>query len=96
MPQAYRLGDLCTGHDSREPTAATISSGDVFVNGAGLVREGDTLAPHGCHDDDPEARVIAVGSGSVFVNGKPAARSGDPVSCGGFAADGSEDVSIGD
>ena len=96
MPKAYRLGDLCTGHDSRKATAAMESSEDVFVNGEGLVREGDAIEPHGCYNNDPTKRFLATGSGSVFINGKPAARSGDPISCGGFADLGSDDVYIGD
>ena len=95
MSQAYRLGDLCTGHDSRKPTTAVEASSDVFVNGAGLVREGDALLPHGCYNNDPAKRVVLTGSATVFVNDKPAARSGDPISCGGFAEEGSDDVVIG-
>lgn len=92
MPRAYRLGDRCTGHGRRKPTATVESSGDVFINAAGAARQGDALEPHGCRS----ARVITGGSGTVFINGKPAARSGDAISCGGTAGEGSQNVWIGD
>ncbi|WP_372575190.1 PAAR domain-containing protein [Ruegeria jejuensis] len=95
MSQAYRVGDLCTGHDSHDPTGAVEGSTTVFANGLGLVREGDQIEPHGCYNNDPAKRVLASGSSTVFVNGRPAARSGDPISCGGFADAGSDDVNIG-
>nr|WP_299847061.1 PAAR domain-containing protein [uncultured Paracoccus sp.] len=96
MPKAYRRGDLDTGHDGRPATPATEASDDVWVNGARLVRQGDALAEHGCATGESKGRVVAAGSGTVFVNSRAAARSGDPISCGGFADEGSDDVSIGD
>lgn len=47
MPAAHRLGDNDTGHDACPPTALSSASGDVFINGKGAGRVGDTYAPHG-------------------------------------------------
>lgn len=95
MPKATRLGDNDTGHDACSPTALVSASGDVFINGKGAGRVGDTYAPHVCDVHPSHSGHISSGSSSVFINGKAAARVGDPVSCGGSAAQGSPDVFIG-
>jgi uncharacterized Zn-binding protein involved in type VI secretion len=51
--------------------------------------------PDGCKHHDTHERSISGGSGTVFINGQPAARVGDGIDCGGAAASGSGDVSIG-
>ncbi len=71
------------------------ASGDVFINGKGAGRVGDTYAPHGCVTHTSHAGHIASGSSTVNINGKQAARIGDPVSCGGSACEGSPNVFIG-
>lgn len=95
MPAAHRLGDNDTGHDACPPTALVSASADVFVNGKGAGRVGDSYAPHGCVVHAPHSGQVAAGSATVYINGKAAARVGDPVSCGGSVAEGSGDVFIG-
>jgi uncharacterized Zn-binding protein involved in type VI secretion len=95
MPAATRLGDMDTGHDACPPTALVTASPNVFTNGKGQGRVGDSYAPHGCPAHPTHSGVIAAGSGSVFINGIPAGRIGDPVSCGGSVAEGSPNVFIG-
>lgn len=95
MPDAHRLGDNDTGHDACPPTALSSASGDVFINGKGAGRVGDTYEPHGCKAHPSHAGAVASGSSTVFINGRPAARVSDPVTCGGTAAAGSSDVFIG-
>ncbi|HBK27298.1 MAG TPA: PaaR repeat-containing protein [Dialister sp.] len=95
MSAATRLGDKDTGHDSCPPTALISASSDVFINGKGAGRVGDSYAPHGCHVHSSHPGSISSGSGSVHINGKPAARIGDSVSCGGSVQEGSPDVFIG-
>ncbi len=99
MPQAARLGDICTGHACFPPRANIQGSPDVFINGIPAHRQGDAWAVHCCtHPDIPHgchASVLASGSGSVYINGKQAGRVGDPVACGGTVATGSGDVFIG-
>lgn len=68
------------------------SSGNVFVDGHGVVRVGDTVEGHG--PGIHAAAVIVSGSGSVFVNGIAVCRAGDLASCGD-AASGSSDVFAG-
>lgn len=95
MPAVTRKGDTCTGHGAWPPRNSTGGSGNVFVNGIAVHRQGDSWAVHcdplpSCHDS-----VLAVGSGSVFANGKALGRVGDPVACGSTVASGSEDVFAG-
>lgn len=95
MAQATRLGDNNTGHDACPPVPLVRASGNVFVNGKGLGRIGDTYASHGCPDHAPHSGQISSGSSSIFANGINAARIGDSVSCGGSVAEGSSNVWIG-
>lgn len=92
---ATRIGDCCTGHDACAPVPLVTGSDDVFVNGIGAGRKGDTYASHGCIAHTGHSDVIVGGSESVFINGMPAARTGDAVSIGGSVRDGSPDVFIG-
>lgn len=66
------------------PTTQTsdVGSPDVFVEGTGVVREGDTMISH--PDGDPcvgspvnHAPALSTFSPNVFVNGKPIGRIGD-------------------
>ncbi len=95
MSNATRLGDLDTGHDACPPTALVTASSNVFINGRGAGRVGDSYAAHGCINHPSHSGVIASGSSSVFINGKAAGRIGDAVSCGGSVASGSSNVFIG-
>lgn len=95
MSNATRLGDLDTGHDACPPTALISASTNVFINGKGAGRVGDSYAAHGCVNHPSHSGVIASGSSSVFINGRAAGRIGDAVSCGGSVAEGSSNVFIG-
>ena len=95
MPKATRLGDNDTGHDACPPTALITASADVFINGKGAGRRGDTYAPHSCVVHPPHSGNVSSGSATVFINGRSAARIGDAVSCGGSVAVGSSNVFIG-
>lgn len=95
MSNATRLGDLDTGHDACPPTGLITASSNVFINGKGAGRVGDSYAAHGCIVHPSHSGVVASGSSSVFINGQPAARIGDSVSCGGTVAEGSPNVYIG-
>lgn len=95
MPNATRLGDLNTGHDTCPPTALVSASSNVIINGKGAGRVGDSYAAHGCIAHSIHSGVISSGSGTVLVNGKAAGRIGDSVSCGGSVAEGSGSVIIG-
>lgn len=95
MPAQTRLGDLDTGHDACPPRPLATASGNVFINGKGAGRVGDTYAPHGCIIHPSHTGTIASGSSTVFINGMGAGRIGDPVSCGGSVAQGSPNVFVG-
>ena len=86
MPAATRLSDSTTGicdlglpccPHGRSGTNGTVSS-DVFINGRGAHRQGDTGAtncPHG-------GTFQSVGaSATVFINGRGATRIGDSTVC---------------
>ena len=96
MAKATRLGDLDTGHDDCPGTPLNSASGNVFINGKGAGRLGDSYVVHSCPMHPPHSGVIASGSATVFINGKKSARIGDAVSCGGAVAQGSDNVFIGD
>lgn len=96
MSKATRIGDSDSGHDICPPRSLNSGSEDVFINGKGAGRVGDSYPLHGCPDHLPHDGVISQGSKSVFINGKAAGRVGDAVSCGGSVAEGSDDVFIGD
>lgn len=68
------------------------SSTNVFVNGAGAVRLGDSVTPHqsGVH----LSSVMVDKSSTVFVNGLGVCREGDAASCG-HPATGSDNVYAG-
>lgn len=93
MPAVARKGDSnvphCSGHSIQS------ASGDVFVNGRGAARKGDSNTVHvrprpkKCK---PHSATISGGSGSVFVNGRPIARVGDGYSGCTSIAQGSGDV----
>lgn len=96
MPAAARKGDSGRVHCSGFAIAS--ASGDVFINGRGAARKGDSSTPHlkpGGKRCVVHTSSISGGSGSVFINGKPAARKGDAF--GGCTAvqSGSGDVFIG-
>lgn len=95
MAASTRLGDKDTGHDACPGTALVSASGDVFINGRGAGRVGDTYAAHGCDTHPSHSGKIAAGSTTVFINGRKAARIGDGVSCGGSVAQGSSNVFVG-
>lgn len=65
MPAACRIGDKDSGGE-----AIVTGSSDVFINGKGVARVGDTDS-----HKPPETKIQ--GSPSVFVNGKPVVRVGD-------------------
>jgi len=65
MPGVGRIGDKDSDGDIKIK-----GSTDVFVNGKGVLRLGDT-------DDDGSPDVNVKGSSTVFVNGKPVVRLGD-------------------
>ncbi len=56
-------------------------SSDVFVNGSGIVREGDTVAGHGLPPHSPPPPMVGKSS-TVRANGKFICRQGDSASCG--------------
>ncbi|ARW58755.1 PAAR motif of membran proteins [Erwinia phage vB_EamM_Y3] len=93
--KAIRLGtDRSTGHNGYFPVVPVSASGNVFVNGKGSVRVGDSYQPHWKKDSPPHTGT-ATSSSSVRVNGKPAQRAGDGNSCGDTASGGSSNVRFG-
>lgn len=96
MPAVTRKGDSGSGHGCWPPRPSTGGSGDVFVNGIAVHRQGDAWASHTCPDiPETHAGSLASGSSTVFANGKAVGRVGDPVSCGSTVASGSGDVFAG-
>lgn len=96
MPPVTRLSDSGSGHGSFVPRPSSEGSGDVFVNGIPVHREGDGWVPHGSPSPSPpHGGTLASGSSTVFVNGRQCGRIGDPVSCGSVVVQGSPNVFAG-
>jgi uncharacterized Zn-binding protein involved in type VI secretion len=95
MPAVTRLGDRCTGHGAYPPRSNTSASNNVFVNGIGAHRQGDSWAVHCNPRPSCHGSVLGSGSSSVYVNGKQLGRIGDPVACGSAVANGSGNVFAG-
>ena len=92
-----RLGDMSTGHGPWLPRPNTGASDNVIANNLGVVRVGDTWAPHngvpnGVHRG--EIGISSSGSGTVFANNKAVVRIGDAIE-GDTVAAGSGNVFAG-
>lgn len=84
-----RLGDMTEGHGQFESVPSIESSDNVFVNGIGVVREGDAFEKHCDDDNNCHTGVLETGSATVFVNGRGLGRVGDSLDCGDVIAEGS-------
>lgn len=95
MPAVTRIGDADVTHCSGMTRAE--GSGNVFVNGIALSRQGDNNTTHLLPSPPCPAHAapIASGSSSVFVNGKGAGRVGDALSGCTSVAEGSSNVFAG-
>jgi uncharacterized Zn-binding protein involved in type VI secretion len=74
-----------------------LGSGDVYVNGIGVVREDDAMITHNFPGPccNPHAPVLTTFSSSVYINGKRAGRKGDAYGGDHIISSGSSDVYIG-
>jgi len=94
---------VCRGDsvDADVPHCSTprrdVCSGDVFVNGTGISRQGDNNTSHllPAPPCPSHAVPIAVGSTTVFINGKGCGRIGDAISACTSVASGSSNVFAG-
>ena len=99
MPAVTRIGDADVTHCSGMTRAA--GSSNVFVNGIGVSRQGDSNTPHLKPQFPPpipcptHAAGIAVGSTKVFANGKGVGRIGDSIAGCTAVATGSGNVFAG-
>ena len=95
MPAVTRIGDADVPHCSGMTRAQ--GSGNVFVNGIGVSRQGDNNTTHLLPPAAPvcpaHSAAISSGSSTVFINGKQCGRVGDPT-CTSVAA-GSSNVFAG-
>jgi len=69
------------GQDTAGGGVALGGSLNVYVNGTGAVRIGDTVASHGLSPHSPIPPMVS-GSTTVRVNGIGVCRAGDVASCG--------------
>ena len=89
------IGSMSTGHADFPARNTVQGSSNVFAEGAGVHRVGDTWVTHCnsqgvCHDGS-----TSKGSATVYCNGKQVARIGDPISCGDTIATGKATVNVG-
>lgn len=104
MPAAARgdqtdkvISKTGNGDECRKPrmTFTDECSDKVFVEGTGVVREGDQVRPHnkgGCSNDDS---VLTSFSSKVFIQGKGAGRVGDQYTSDNTIVEGSSKVFFG-
>ena len=82
MPAVTRIGDSDVPHCTGMSRAG--GSGNVFVNGIGVSRQGDSNTPHLLPPNIPpcpgHSASISSGSSTVKVNGKGCGRVGDGIS----------------
>ena len=97
MPAVTRIGDADVAHCSGMTRAA--GSGNVFVNGIGVSRQGDNNTGHLLPPNVPpcasHSAPIASGSSTVKINGVGCGRAGDGISCCTSVASGSSTVFAG-
>ena len=83
MPEVARkdgTDTISTGHGCDGTTVTDQGSDNVFVNGKGVVRQGDLTAVHLVPAGDvcvPHAVPLSTFSSTVFVNSKGLGRKGD-------------------
>ncbi|UIP93346.1 PAAR domain-containing protein [Wolbachia endosymbiont of Anopheles demeilloni] len=90
---------MCNAHVVYPQIPCVEGSGNVFINGKPVYRQGDRWLEHSS-TTNPELPIhnnviLVQGSNSVFVNGKAIARTGDLISCGAIAEQGSNNVFAG-
>jgi len=95
MPAVTRIGDADVPHCSGMVRAQ--GSGNVFVNGIAVSREGDVNTIHLLPGDPcpPHNAAISTGSSTVFVNSLGTGRVGDAISGCTSVAAGSSNVFAG-
>ncbi len=97
MPAVTRIGDSDVPHCTGMSRAG--GSGNVFVNGIGVSRQGDSNTPHLLPPNIPpcpgHSASISSGSSTVKVNGKGCGRVGDGISGCTSVAAGSSNVFAG-
>jgi len=95
MPAVTRVGDTDVAHCSGMVRA--VGSGNVFVNGIPVSRQGDVNTGHLLPGSPcpSHSAPIAAGSSTVKVNGKGAGRVGDAISGCTSVAEGSPNVFAG-
>jgi len=97
MPAVTRIGDSDVPHCTGMSRAG--GSGNVFVNGIGVSRQGDSNTPHLLPPNIPpcpgHSASISSGSSTVKVNGKGCGRVGDGIAGCTSVASGSSNVFAG-
>jgi len=97
MPAVTRIGDSDVPHCTGMSRAG--GSGNVFVNGIGVSRQGDSNTPHLLPPNIPpcpgHSASISSGSSTVKVNGKGCGRVGDGIAGCTSVAAGSSNVFAG-
>jgi len=80
--------------DSPSTQATKAGSGDVIINGIGVVREGDIMKPHPAPECNCplHAPVLTAFSSKVYANGKRIGRIGDLYTSGHVISSGSGNV----
>lgn len=104
MPAAARgdgvdsvISKTGVGDECKKPvtTATDECSSSVFIEGTGIVRQGDQVAGHNKGGCTTDTSVLTSYSSKVFVNGKGVARVGDQYTGDNTILSGSSKVFVG-
>jgi uncharacterized Zn-binding protein involved in type VI secretion len=87
-------GDCCQSPSTQYTLEC---SSKVFVEGYGIVRQGDAMQTHNYDGPccNPHSPTLTVGSSKVFIEGKQAARKGDSFDGTHMISSGSSKIFIG-
>lgn len=89
------ITSMSQGHGGWPARVTNQGSGNVFAEGLGVHRVGDSWETHCNPTGDCHSGSTSRGSSSVYCNGKPVARVGDSISCGDTIATGRATVFVG-
>ena len=97
MAKIATIGSADSGHITYPPRVTSSGSSNVFAEGKGVHRQGDSFGSHTNTKPpyDTHSSSTNGGSSTVFCNSKKVARVGDPSGCGGTILTGISSVRVG-
>lgn len=95
MAKIATITSISTGHGSWPSRRTVGGSSNVFAEGLGVHRVGDSWVVHCNSSNECHTGATSTGSSNVYCNGRKVARMGDSISCGDRIATGRDTVRVG-